>query len=210
MRLDLHIHTTYGSACSRLRPEQLMRVAGDRGLDGICITEHDFMWPEHKVKELASPAGLVVLRGMEVSTEVGHVLVYGLPGYLGGICYFDQLQQAAERFQAALVLAHPLRGYFLEATKVEKKELNLVTIASDPVWSRVAAIEVYNASAGAQETSLAREAARRAGRPMVGGSDAHSPDDVGWCVTDFPVAVRNEAELADLIRSGSYTAVDLR
>ena len=78
MLIDLHCHTRVHSACSALTPDALVRAAMARGLDGVCITEHDAMWAAEDVTGWATRFNFVVLRGMEVTTEVGHVLAYGL------------------------------------------------------------------------------------------------------------------------------------
>ncbi len=77
MLIDLHCHTQPLSACSSLTVEELIEAARRQGLDGVCLTEHDRLRPADETDRLAATHGLVVLRGMEVTTELGHALVYG-------------------------------------------------------------------------------------------------------------------------------------
>ena len=79
MKFDLHMHTTRYSPDSRMEPLDLVRRARQVGLDGVVITEHDWLWTETELEELrAAEPGLVVLAGMEVSCREGHFLAYGV------------------------------------------------------------------------------------------------------------------------------------
>ena len=46
MIIDLHVHTTLGSADSIIDPGELVEIAQKVGLDGVCITEHGNRRPE--------------------------------------------------------------------------------------------------------------------------------------------------------------------
>jgi predicted metal-dependent phosphoesterase TrpH len=76
--VDVHLHTNRGSADSNLSPRDLVERARAIGIGAVCITEHDTMWPLAEVGEAARDAGVVVLRGMEVTTDMGHIGVFGL------------------------------------------------------------------------------------------------------------------------------------
>ena len=78
MILDLHIHTSWHSADSNLSPIELIREAKRLGLDGVVVTEHDHGWDRFRARELAAEHDFLFLRGMEVSTDLGHILVCGL------------------------------------------------------------------------------------------------------------------------------------
>ena len=44
MIIDLHTHTRPGSDDSFLHPVELIQKAKQNGIDGICLTEHDWFW----------------------------------------------------------------------------------------------------------------------------------------------------------------------
>ena len=50
--IDLHVHTSRYSFCSHISPEELIRLAPERGIDGIVITEHDWQWTNEEIKNL--------------------------------------------------------------------------------------------------------------------------------------------------------------
>ena len=67
MRFDLHMHTTRHSPDSQMDPVALVRTARQIGLDGVVITEHDWLWTEAELSELRKmEPGLVVLAGIVV------------------------------------------------------------------------------------------------------------------------------------------------
>ncbi len=112
MLLELHCHSSRYSACSVLTPLELVRAARAKALQGIVLTEHHRLWSDEELRALRIEAEVenqfAILSGQEVSTDKGHVLVYGAgesiePG--------ETLAQLRKRFpRAALVLAHPYRG----------------------------------------------------------------------------------------------------
>ncbi|HWQ73086.1 MAG TPA: PHP domain-containing protein [Desulfitobacteriaceae bacterium] len=77
---DLHCHTTASDGI--LTPGELVKLASERGLKAIAVTDHDTIsgWSEAEIS--GSKFGLVILRGVELNTvwedkEV-HILGYQL------------------------------------------------------------------------------------------------------------------------------------
>ena len=86
MKADLHLHTT--ASDGRLEPEALVRLAVEKGLDVIAITDHDTI--NGVVPALAAAKNLpliTVIPGVEINTDVPHGEVHVL-GYF--IDYTDQ------------------------------------------------------------------------------------------------------------------------
>ena len=79
MKFDLHMHTRRHSPDAASDPFDLVKAAHAAGLDGIVITEHDYLWPEAELEELRAPRrGLVILAGVEVTGRGGDMLCYGV------------------------------------------------------------------------------------------------------------------------------------
>ena len=79
MKFDLHMHTARHSPDADTDPFDLVRAAIQAGLDGIVITEHDFLWPQEELDELRAAAPqLVILAGVEVTGRGGDMLCYGI------------------------------------------------------------------------------------------------------------------------------------
>ena len=85
MLIDLHTHSRPASGDSALDADELVRRAAAAGLDGVALTEHDYLRPASEGGELSERHGIVVLCGIEVTTDIGHVLVFGLPAYHVGL-----------------------------------------------------------------------------------------------------------------------------
>src|SRR5438270_6875140 len=79
MKFDLHMHTTRHSPDSQMDPLTMCRRARAIGLNGVVITEHDWLWTEAELGVLrVTHPDLVILAGIEVSAREGHFLVYGV------------------------------------------------------------------------------------------------------------------------------------
>ena len=76
MRLDLHTHSRY-SPDSKLDPIEIVKAAKQRGFDGVAITDHNAVEGSRLAWEYGRANGFLVIRGAEISTDVGHVLAYG-------------------------------------------------------------------------------------------------------------------------------------
>jgi predicted metal-dependent phosphoesterase TrpH len=190
--VDLHCHTKVRSACSALTPEALVRAAQARGLDGVCITEHDAVWPQAEIELLAQDMHFVVVRGMEVTTEVGHVLVYGMNEHRADMATLSTLQRRVREEGALMFLAHPSRRYG--------------TLPPSNLSSVFDSVEAHNGTEGALQNADAVRTAAGMRLPGIGGSDAHSVREVGVCATEFEVNISNEQEFLAALRSGAYLA----
>ena len=108
--IDLHAHTAPRSNCSTTTLEELVASARSRGLDAICITEHDVRWPDDELAEASRLLDFALIPGVELTTDVGHVLVFGpleKPLWMG--YKLDELVAETEHTGTALVLPHPVR-----------------------------------------------------------------------------------------------------
>lgn len=207
MRFDLHTHTRVHSDCSKLTPEELVVRAKEIGLDGIVITEHDAQWSPEAIAELAERSGLVILTGMEVSTELGHVLTYGLPGRVPGIYRAKGLREAADEAGAILIQSHPLRlPVYVGGEYDGKNGHRMDDLLKRPILQIVDSIEIYNGGRPLAENSQAEELAEHLGFRGIGAGDAHSIDAIGTCVTVFADPVRTLADLVRQLKAGTYRA----
>lgn len=73
---DLHIHTCL-SPCADIdmTPSAIVKIASDKGIDIIAITDHNSAENIRAAKKAAKHSGLTVLAGMEIaSSEEAHIL----------------------------------------------------------------------------------------------------------------------------------------
>jgi predicted metal-dependent phosphoesterase TrpH len=68
----------------------------------------------------------------------------------------------------------------------------------------LAAIEGMNGHNSPKENKLAVEMAGKLTVPFIGGSDAHEPERVGFCYTEFLDDDINEDNIVEVLKSGRY------
>ena len=213
MLIDLHVHTTRGSGDSSLTPEEVVQEAKRIGLAGACFTEHSGGWERLEFQRFAdAQRPLLLVRALEVETNMGHVTVFGLDGYVPGMQDAEELRRVADGAGAYMVAAHPFRGLFDGAAERENllfKESarypeTVEEAAEHPIFKLVDAIEAANGGNTDRENSFALEVAHYLGKPMVGGSDAHSINGLGACVTVFPAAIGSQREFLEALRAGGF------
>lgn len=78
MLIDLHAHTSVGSKDSSISPEELITKAKNRGISAICITDHDSYKGVEETQKIAKSQGILVIKGIELSTNYGNLLIYGV------------------------------------------------------------------------------------------------------------------------------------
>lgn len=208
--IDMHIHTTAGSADSNLRPVVLRQRALDLGIQGVHISEHFRVWTEFEAAEFVADSGLLVYRGMEWNTELGHILVVGVETHRPEIRRAEELRRYVLDQGGVMIAAHPFRHAFDPIPALWKAhksaDLSIEAACEHPVFQLVDAVEVLNGACTDRENELAACVAARLGLPGVGGSDAHYAEDVGRAVTLFDQPLPDTAALVTALRAGSVRA----
>ncbi len=209
--IDMHIHTTRGASDSGLDPNDLAREAKKRGLTAVHITEHDRLWDHYVLQEFRDQyPDLLIANGMEVSTDMGHILALGLKEYVGGIRHCEELRRVADEQGAFLIVAHPFRHFFdpVYFTRQGKEPFTLTPeqAAKLPVFQFVDAIEVLNGANTARENIYALKVAQAIGKPGTGGSDAHSTQGIGTYCVVFEKDIESQEELLAELHAGRFHA----
>jgi predicted metal-dependent phosphoesterase TrpH len=205
--IDLHLHTNRGSADSNLSPADMIARAQAIGIGAVCITEHDNAWDLREIATLTADSGVIFLRGMEVTTEMGHIGVFGLTEYVGGIYKLRELRKVVDNLGGIMVANHPFR-YKLdprfsfmnadqEAIDPERPE----TAAKLEIFEVCDAVETLNGACSEEENLFALKVARTLGLAEVAGSDSHSANSIGCVTTLLREPVRNERELIEAIKA---------
>jgi predicted metal-dependent phosphoesterase TrpH len=181
-----------------LSPEELIRRAVEVGLDGVVITEHDYLWSAREVEEVLAAARqppLVVLRGQEVSCGDGHLLVYGVDERLEGWGTRAELAAEVRRRGGATVVAHPFRWNGFAGMGLE---------ALGEALAPFDAIESLTCNHSKEEGDRALEVGRRLRLAVTGAGDAHAVDQIGRFATRFTGPIRDERALAAALQGGRF------
>lgn len=211
MLVDLHSHTWPRSHDSVLNPDDLVLRAKRAGLDAIVFTEHDTLWDDAAVREISEKHEFPVLAGVEISTDDGHMLVFGIDKYVFGMHRSDTLAKYIEQAGGAMVAAHPYRRQMPWYVRNEEDyEQALLRASRNPAYQFCDAFEELNGRGSEKENAFSKRLADMMGMPGTGGTDSHAIQDIGRCATHFERDLANEREMIEELKAGRFYAVDLR
>jgi predicted metal-dependent phosphoesterase TrpH len=206
--IDLHVHTSPASPCSTSHVEEIIQEAKRIGLDGICLTDHNHVWDLDEVEGLRRKHKLLILRGNEITTDQGDMVVFGLEKEVKGIVKLKDLREEVAAAKGFIIVAHPFRGFLTFG--IGKLGLTPEKAMERPLFKYVDAIEVMNCKVTEKENSFAAKVAAGLSLPATGGSDAHEVAEVGIFATRFSQVISNEKELIEALRDGSYAPIAYR
>jgi predicted metal-dependent phosphoesterase TrpH len=208
MVIDLHVHSFPASPCSSISIREIVEEAAKTGLDGICLTDHNYLWDRRKVEDLRQKHGFLILSGNEITTDQGDILVFGFEEPVGGIITLKELRKKVLAAGGFMIAAHPFRGFLTFG--IGYLGLTVEKAMERPVFKGVDAVEVLNGKVSEQENNFAARVAQGLSLPATGGSDAHGPGEVGLYATRFPCTVRNEGDLIEALKKGGFTPVSFK
>jgi len=188
---DLHTHSRFfhfdpevAAAYDPLGTRLTLKMARRRGLDAIAVTNHDYFRPETMVSANCVP-------GIEISTTKGHLLVVGpepptrtKPGELTPLEAVD----LAHAHDCAAIIAHPFRNSTLRK--------------SDAAFD---AVEINGKHP--EHRRKIEAVADRLEVPIVGGSDAHFPFEVGRLSTRLDIEQFTPKTVVEAIQAGRVEPV---
>jgi len=206
--LDLHTHSIK-SDDGRAKVENYCKWIRSREIpvDGFVLTEHRQYDAESDYSSLAESSGLRVLKGSEVETEYGHVLVFGVTNALVKAFDFSSISlplasvlEACQKHRAIAVPCHPGRKRVGMQANIE--ELGV------PAGVRI--VETLNGGSRNGEDEVTQQMAAELGYLGIGGSDSHIVSHIGRCATRFPGDIGDENELVDALLAEEFEAISMR
>ena len=206
--IDLHVHTSPASPCASSSVDDVITEAKRIGLNGICLTDHNYLWRDQDIKALRNKHDFLVLRGNEITTIQGDMVVFGLEEDIQGIIALKDLAEKVAAVDGFMIAAHPFRGFL--AVGGDKLGLDVDKAAARPVFKLVHGVETLNSKVTENENNFCGRVAESLEMPTTGGSDAHLVEEVGYYATRFSKRIQNEAELISALRAGDGTPVKFR
>jgi predicted metal-dependent phosphoesterase TrpH len=184
----MHAHTREHSSCSRIGAVELVRGVIAKGLDGLLLTDHHYLWPQEEIEELRRAAGapdsFLLSSGQEVTTsDAGDVLVYGAHTSMRQGLPLSELRRSCPG--SALVWAHPWRW--------RKRPTTAELFNPD-----LDAIEVLNSNHSFLQNRRALREWSRWGFVATGGTDVHGRI-AGTYPTIFEDTVKTLADVVEAI-----------
>jgi len=210
MILDLHAHSN-ASDDSRAPIEGYLKWLQKKRevvpVDGIVLTEHRQWSSEVDYRDLEDRYDTLILRGAEVETDYGHILLYGVTDEMARRFDFTDVHLRAQevvtevdRMGGIATPCHPGRPSIGLCEHYESK----------PALEGVRAVEALNGGSRRGENERVRGVMDEYGYKGFGGSDAHLVSLIGICATDFAADICDIDGLVRELRDGSYRAVDFR
>jgi len=198
-KIDLHVHSKY-STDNDADPEETVLCAIERGLQGIAFTEHYYYGASEPIEPLREQYRdrIMIFRGVEFSAREGHCLIFGVDTDSLSLKYapIREIISVVAQKGGVVIPSHPFRSVNGVGDLVRSVE-------------GICALEGYNGCNLHGFNARAIEAAAALGLPFTGGSDAHAPQEVGACYTEFDDAVTAE-NLVGLLKAGKYRGIDTR
>jgi len=207
MILDLHAHSVK-SDDGRAKVQNYCQwiKARNIGIDGFVLTEHRQFDDQSNYDDLAEKHGLTILKGSEVETEYGHVLIFGVIPALRQAFDFTNIHlplaeviSACEQHGAVAVPCHPGRKRVGMAAHLE----------TFGVPEGVEIVEVFNGGSRGDEDKIAQQLAEDQQYMGIGGSDAHIVSHIGRCATEFPVDIFSQQDLVCALKTKKFKAIKL-
>jgi len=165
MEFDLHIHSKY-SYDSLLEPAKIVKVAREKGLSGIAITDHNTVKGGIEALKYADDEFLVIV-GEEVATDEGEIVGLFLKEEIKSRSAFAAIKEIRNQGGIA-ILAHPYKRSSSINTEIIKE---------------IDAIEGFNSRGerlcSRSKNRMALELAQKHNLPVTAGSDAHFLFEIG-------------------------------
>lgn len=186
--VDLHTHTRFfhslrgkPTAFDPIGARLLSLCARRQHLDGVALTNHDY-YPDVEMGQQPQ-----FIPGIEVSTTMGHVLVVGAnpPTRTASRKYTpEEIVSLAHERGCAAIIAHPFRRSRVRESGADFDAVEINGKHPD-------------------NADRVRALARSLGLPIVAGSDAHYPFEVGRAVTRIDSTELTPDAVVDAIRDGN-------
>jgi len=194
MKVELHLHTSRYSACSKATPAELMERLIQTGYEAVFITEHNAVWSDREIEQLQQGfPDILIFGGVELSTGpegMQHLLVLGTtdPEYTRISDVAEILEKAHDEGHLT-VLAHPYRW---------EEGADMLDNGLMPD-----AIEYRTCNHPPQCAKIAAEIAAGLGMPTVNTGDVHSLGFVNrfWIETDRALVKAADIRTAVLNRA---------
>lgn len=177
MLVDMHLHERTFSHDSFLSMKEIVYIAKLRGLDAVCITDHDDMGMKELVEEYSRELDFPIFVGVEFFSLWGDITAWGIdtiPNHRVPAQEFIDHVNASGGF---CVSCHPFRN------NNRGLEDNLRRV------NGLHGVEVLNGSASMEANRTALRYCRELGLKAIGGSDAHNTVQVAKYVTWLPEKV---------------------
>jgi predicted metal-dependent phosphoesterase TrpH len=161
MKIEMHCHTICSSD-GFITKEELQRQCLKKGVNCICITDHNTM---QGVADFSGLKGIHIVAGEEIMTQQGEIIGLFLVQQISPFLSLKQTVQQIKKQGGLVYLPHPFDEFRNSAVK--RKDAEKIKTSID-------LMEIFNSrTINSKYNEFARKFASDNGIPAVVGSDAH-------------------------------------
>ena len=177
MLVDMHLHECTFSKDSFINLKQIVAIAKAKGLDAVCITDHDSMGLVDFAAEFSKKENFPIFVGVEYFSAHGDITAWGIDTFpdkrIDSQIFIDHVNAHG----GFCVSCHPFRN---NNRGLEDHLRNVRGLHG---------VEVLNGSTDMEACRKALRYARELGLKTIGASDAHVEKQIGKYVTWLPEKV---------------------
>lgn len=189
MLVDMHLHELTYSSDSHINLAEIVTIAKEKGLDAVCITDHDSMGLNEYAEEYSRKIKFPIFVGVEFYSLQGDITAWGIDSFpdhrVEAQDFIDQVNKAS----GFCVSCHPFRN------NNRGLEDNLRRVKC------LHGVEVLNGSASLEANRTALRYCQELGLKPIGASDAHTTGQIGKYVTYLPEKVNNLKDFIEELRT---------
>ena len=182
MLVDMHLHECTHSLDSFINLDQIISLAKARGLDAVCITDHDSMGLKDYAAEYSEKVGFPIFVGIEFFSLQGDITAWGIDSYPDHRVSAQEFIEHVNKANGFCVSCHPFRN------NNRGLEDNLRRVKG------LHGVEVLNGSTSMEANRTALRYCRELGLQAIGASDAHVVPNIAKYVTWLPEKVTTTAD----------------
>ena len=193
--VDLHIHESSFSSDSLMTLEEIVATAMSKGLDGICITDHDSMGLKERAERYSRETGFPIFVGVEYYSLWGDITAWGIND-------FPKTRVSAQAF---IDLVRSQGGFCVACHPFRNNNRGLAEHLRDV--RGLNGIEVLNGSTSLEANLQALDYCQELKLAPIGASDAHWLSQVGKYATWLPEYVDNLDDFVRVLHTGGCRPV---
>jgi len=211
MIIDMHVHTEIsGDATATVEKycRAIKRYRQYHPFDGIVLTEHRVFESNSAIQRVAEKYNVMVFQGIEIDTDFGHLLLYGITDQF--LRWIDITQRRIESRKVVKII-NDCGGIAIPAHPFRESSYGTALAAHNEALNEIKVVEEMNGSNFTDQNEKAKALVERNGLRGIGGSDAHYANKIWFlnCATEFDNQIRNVEDLVRELRHGDFRPVIL-
>jgi len=185
--LDLHIHSKY-SYDSLMDPKTILKVAKCVKLDAIAITDHNTIAGAIATRKIREKNSIIVIVGSEISTDLGDVIGIFLNEEIKSRNVYDVIDEIKSQ-DGLVLIPHPFKTKSILQIKgiIDHVDLLEGCNSRHPITpEQFSVLKAIN-------------------KPIVAGSDAHFPQEIGLSrtIVHYEFGLDNEEDVRRALLHGT-------